>query len=141
MAETELDLLLATLDPLLLPETYAFVTLPGARYGDLAELSPVAAFAETEGLSLVVPESAVGDATTASHGRYRMITLQVRSSLDAVGLTARVSEALMRLDISANVIAAFHHDHLFVPADRAEAALEALRALQCEARGHAPPRT
>ena len=55
---------------------------------------------------------------------FRRITLGVRSSLEAVGLTAAVAAALTDAGISANVVAAFHHDHVFVPADRAEAALD-----------------
>ena len=35
--------------------------------------------------------------------------------------------------ISANVAAAYHHDHVFVPESRAEEALAALRALAEEA--------
>jgi hypothetical protein len=46
-----------------------------------------------------------------------------------VGLTAAVSAALTREGISANVIAAYYHDHIFVPEADAERALDALRAL------------
>jgi hypothetical protein len=59
-----------------------------------------------------------------------MITLRVHSSLAAVGLTAAVAAALSDHGISANVVAAYCHDHIFVPADRAEEALAALRSLQ-----------
>jgi hypothetical protein len=55
----------------------------------------------------------------------------VDSSLEAVGLTAAVAGALAAAGISANVVAAFHHDHVFVPADRgveAMACLDRLRA-------------
>ena len=54
----------------------------------------------------------------------------VHSSLAAVGLTAAVAAALADHGISANVVAAFYHDHIFVPAERAEEALAALRAIQ-----------
>ena len=42
------------------------------------------------------------------------LTLEIHSALEAVGLTAAVSKALAEANISANVIAAFHHDHIFV---------------------------
>ena len=56
-------------------------------------------------------------------------TLTVHSSLDAVGLTAAFSTALADAGISCNVLAGFHHDHLLVPADRRDDALEVLAAL------------
>jgi uncharacterized protein len=62
----------------------------------------------------------------------RMITLTVHSSLEAVGLTAALSARLAREGIGANVVAAFHHDHIFVPSADAESALTALKALQRE---------
>ena len=62
-------------------------------------------------------------------GVYRKITLGVHSSLQAVGLTAAVSTALAGQGISANMIAACHHDHVFVPAQRAEEALAIIRGL------------
>jgi hypothetical protein len=53
----------------------------------------------------------------------------VHSGLEAVGLTARISTALAAHGISANIVAAFHHDHVFVPWDRREEAMTALREL------------
>ena len=60
---------------------------------------------------------------------WARITFGVQSSLVAIGLTARVAAALAARGISANMIAAFHHDHVFVPWDRREEAMTALREL------------
>ena len=60
----------------------------------------------------------------------RRITLTVHSSLEAVGLTAAVATCLAQAGISANVVAAYHHDHVFVPEADAETAVQALRQLQ-----------
>ena len=60
---------------------------------------------------------------------WARITLGVQSSLAAVGLTARVATILAERGIAANVIAGYHHDHVFVPWDRRDEALQALRAL------------
>jgi hypothetical protein len=57
------------------------------------------------------------------------ITLQVRSALDGVGLTAAASRRLGEHGISCNVIAGYHHDHLLVPEDRVADALAALEDL------------
>ena len=59
----------------------------------------------------------------------RLITLTVHSSLDAIGLTAAFAEELTRHGISANVVAAFYHDHIFVGAGDAERAVAVLQAL------------
>jgi hypothetical protein len=60
---------------------------------------------------------------------WARISLGVHSSLAAIGLTARVSAALAERGLSANIVAALHHDHVFVPWDRREEALAALREL------------
>ena len=55
-----------------------------------------------------------------------MISLNVHSSLDAVGLTAAFSNRLAEYGISANVVAGFYHDHIFVHSELAEKAIRAL---------------
>jgi hypothetical protein len=62
-------------------------------------------------------------------GVFSCITLSVHSSLDAVGLTAAVSTKLTQVNISANVIAAYYHDHVFVASKDAQRALSALNEL------------
>ena len=63
-------------------------------------------------------------------GAWARISLGIHSSLEAVGLTGLMASRLAELDISVNVVAALHHDHLFVPWDRREEALECLRDLE-----------
>ncbi|GAB6059235.1 hypothetical protein JCM31598_23520 [Desulfonatronum parangueonense] len=55
---------------------------------------------------------AVGNRTK---GIKHCITLEVRSSLSAVGFLALITTRLARAGISVNPLSAFHHDHLFVP--------------------------
>lgn len=57
------------------------------------------------------------------------ITLRIHSALDAVGLTAAVAQALAEYGLSCNVVAGFHHDHLFVPHERAAEAVALLEQL------------
>lgn len=66
------------------------------------------------------------------------LTLDVHSSLLAVGLTAAVSTALARAGIPANMISGFHHDHILVPEDRADEAVSCLRHLSRESRAGSP---
>ena len=55
-----------------------------------------------------------------------MITLSAYSGLHAVGLLAAIAGKLASAGISLNVVSAFHHDHLFVPTDRAGEAMALL---------------
>ena len=88
-----------------------------------------ASYVEPEGLSLIVPIKAAPAGAVTMH----CITLQVHSSLEGVGLTAAVSTALAKANIPANVVAAFHHDHVYVPAHQSEDAMTVLTRLQTEA--------
>jgi hypothetical protein len=120
--------LLAGLEPALDPRPWRFVDWPaGAALP--AGLAPFAQVREDEGETLVLPA-----ADAERHGlegvfECRRITLRVASALDAVGLTAAVSEALAAAGIPCNVVAGIHHDHLFVPAGDADTALAELEAL------------
>jgi hypothetical protein len=58
----------------------------------------------------------------------------VHSSLDAVGFLACITDRLARAGIACNAVAAFHHDHLFVPEARAAETLEVLHSIAAEAR-------
>lgn len=127
--ETDLAKMLATLQPHLHDEEYVFCTVGNGRYGDHSELEPIASFLEAEGLTLVIPKPRADQHGIAYDGVFRCITLSVHSSLDAVGLTAVVANKLAEYNISANVIAAYYHDHIFVQSHRAEAALTALKEL------------
>ncbi|MEL7337501.1 MAG: ACT domain-containing protein [Planctomycetota bacterium] len=126
---THLPTLLASLQPLLSRQEYVFVKLNAADYGDGASLAPIACFLEDEDLTLIVPRSEADSAGMSYEGVFRKITLQVESSLDAVGLTAEVAGALADHAIAANVVAAFHHDHIFVPSSRAQDAFDVLTTL------------
>ncbi len=127
--ETDLSKMLATLTPTLRDEEYIFCTLANGRYGDHPELEPIASFLEAEGLTLVIPRQRADAHSIPYEAVFKCITLSVHSSLEAVGLTAVVATKLAAKGISANVIAAFYHDHVFVQAHRAEEALTALEAL------------
>ena len=113
--ERDLARLLAALDPRLHPERYSFSVTTDSAFQD----GQFAIIREGEGLTAIGPNPA---------GEWARISLRVHSSLEAVGLTAEIARRLAELGISANVVAALHHDHIFVPWDRREEALEALRS-------------
>ncbi|PMN64434.1 ACT domain-containing protein [Enterovibrio norvegicus] len=122
----ELDQLLASMHPALIDGEWVFCKVSGVLSEYIA-LNPRATFQEEEGMTLLVSKSAADQAGLNYEGVYKQITLTVHSSLDAVGLTAAVATKLADKGISANVIAAYYHDHIFVQAEKAEPALAALQ--------------
>jgi hypothetical protein len=123
--ERDLARLLVGMSPILDPETYIFVTVPHGRHRDA---NPLMRFQEAEGDSLILSQGDA-DAEKLTGPPFRRITLSVHSALEAVGLTAAFSACLTEHGISANVVAGYYHDHIFVPeadADRAMAALQDL---------------
>ena len=133
--EKDLQELLDSLKPELLPDDYVFCSADDAFYGDYADVNPIASFQEREGLTLVMTKESADRYGLHYTSLHRCITLGVHSSLDVVGLTAAVATMLSRHQISANVIAAYYHDHVFVPSGRADEALALLDAAGTETNG------
>jgi len=126
---TNLNEILAHMDPILKEGEYVFCTFASLTAEQLETLRPICLFEEEEGKSIIIHRN-IADCNNISYDSiYKLITLRVNSSLESVGLTAAVSSVLTELDISANVVAAFYHDHIFVPADRAREALKAIKSL------------
>ncbi|GAB2831098.1 ACT domain-containing protein [Actinocorallia aurea] len=124
--ETDLATLLAGMRPGLDPGRYVFTTVPGPVP---ARLAPVVTVAEDEGLTLVLRQEEAEAAGLPYGYVAARITLRVHSALEAVGLTAAVSRVLADAGLSCNVVAGFHHDHLFVPYEAADRAVALLTGL------------
>ena len=121
----ELETLLQSMSPELQADEFVFCTVKNSL-SEVVSLQPIATFMEQEGLTLIVEKQQAEQANLKFDGVFKLITLTVHSSLDAVGLTAAVSTKLAKHGISANVVAAFFHDHIFVQTDKAEHAMAAL---------------
>lgn len=129
IGEIDLAELLKSMSPELMNGEYVFCTFPDAQYGEHSELEPIAAISESEGLTLIVPKSVADERSFSYESVFKGITLRIHSSLNAVGLTAAFSIKLTEQGISANVIAGYYHDHIFVQSELAERAIEALNEL------------
>ncbi|MEZ9516237.1 ACT domain-containing protein [Vibrio splendidus] len=125
-AITDLDILLKSMSPELIEGNYVFCTVDGALT-DYVQLNPISTFREKEGLTLVLEENVATRALLDFDGIFSLITLSVHSSLEAVGLTAAFATKLGSYGISANVIAGYYHDHIFVQKEKADEAMSALR--------------
>ncbi|WP_274627009.1 ACT domain-containing protein [Arvimicrobium flavum] len=132
--EKDLGRLLATMRPALLPGEFVFAILPHGR--DIPQgVQPVMSFREAEGMTLIVSAGSAEAAGMSPTFPSRMITLQIHSSLEAVGFLAAITARLAAAGISVNPVSAYHHDHLFVPADRADEAMRLLEAMAAESAG------
>jgi len=127
--EKNLTKLIASMTPILSETEYVFGTLDTFDYNQLALLNPISTFQEKEGLTIIVTKEKADELKVEYSGVFKCITLSVHSSLDAVGLTAAVATKLTQSNISANVVAAYYHDHVFVSSKDAEQALADLNAL------------
>ncbi|WP_175956398.1 ACT domain-containing protein [Schaalia sp. Marseille-Q2122] len=132
-ALSDLDQVLASLDPT--PEgVYVFASVDEVPAG----LHPFAQIREAEGITVITTFEDAKEAGLPLDETYARITLGVHSALNAVGLTATVAQTMASRSISCNVIAGYHHDHLFVQADRQAEAVALLKELAESAQGWLP---
>ncbi len=124
--ESDLQKLLAGMNPELREEEYVFATTRDALPASVPILGH---FQEREGVTVILARREAERIGLPYTFPCRMITLNVHSSLEAVGFLAAVAAKLTQRGISSNTISAYYHDHLFVPVDQAEEALAALREL------------
>lgn len=125
--QRDLGALLAGMRPELVPGRWVFTTTPPGRAAP--DVEAVVTVREDEGLTRVVARADADRLALPYDVVLAQITLRVHSALEAVGLTAAVAGCLTEHGISANVVAGFFHDHLFVPEADAERALAALEQL------------
>ncbi|GAB5453921.1 MAG: ACT domain-containing protein [Henriciella sp.] len=135
MAESNLSNLLGTLSVLRRDGVWRFETIDKdeASWAELVSLRDVRnlamLFQEREGLTVI---TSAGDETPTDN-RWIWLELSVYSDLQAVGFLAKVAAALTEADVPCNAIAAYHHDHIFVPEGKADAAIAAIEALRSQA--------
>ena len=122
--ELNLNVLLKTLSAELVAGLYVFASV---KDGVLpASLKPRMIFEEAEGTTLILLKDDAEDANLPYEFPCRMITLNVHSSLEAVGFIAHIATELAKRGMGVNPVSGFFHDHLFVPDGREEEALEVL---------------
>lgn len=130
-AIVDINILLKDMKPVLNETEYVFCTKKCFELNDeIIKLKPICTFLENEGLSIIISKEIADKNGLSYDAIFKKITLEIHSSLEAVGLTAAFSKALTSHNISANVVAGYYHDHIFIPKDKAELALKALESLK-----------
>ncbi|HEY3054979.1 MAG TPA: ACT domain-containing protein [Thermoanaerobaculia bacterium] len=122
-----LDRLIRSMNPVLRGGAYVFCALAADA---AVPAGAIAVFREAEATTIVIERSDAEADRLDPLYVAAWITLTVHSELDAVGFLAAITNALAASGISCNVFSAVHHDHLFVPYEQGERAVEILRALQ-----------
>lgn len=126
--EKSLAKLLSSFTTVLHPETYVFATL-----ADTAPLPPLdqvqLLFRESEGITVIVSKTYAEENKIEYFFPCKMITLNITSSLEAVGFMAVIATRLATRNMGVNPVSGFYHDHLFVPEGRENEAIEELAKL------------
>jgi hypothetical protein len=125
--ETDLSILMRNMNAELDDGEYVFCTVPESIKPSPEEI--LGSFREKEGLTVILSRRCADDLHLHYDFVSSWITLTVHSSLSAVGLTAACSNALALDKIPCNMVAAYFHDHIFVPVKYAQKALACLRNL------------
>ncbi len=128
--ERNLSELLRTLSAHLVDGIYVFATVPDGSVPE--NITPRMVFQEAQGTTLILLKKDADAQAIAYEFPCRMITLDVHSSLEAVGFIARIATELAKHGMGVNPVSGFFHDHLFVPDGREN---EALRILDQIANG------
>lgn len=131
--ETNLQNLLRDMQPKRHAGEYVYCTVESKTQA--LELDPLCMFAEEESVTVILPKEKADALNLFYPTTCAWITLTVHSSLEAVGLTSAVAKALTAANISCNVVAAYYHDHLFIPLKDAERAMQVLSTLSGESHG------
>lgn len=125
--EINLQKLIQEMKPQLNDGEFVYCTVPSQA--DAMHLNPLCIFLEQESVTVILSKNIADKAGLPYPSICAWITLTIHSSLEAVGLTAAVSRALTDANISCNMVAAFYHDHVFVPMKDAERAMDVLHSL------------
>lgn len=125
--ETNLDKLISSLSAVLVEGVFVFVTIPPNQ--QMPKVRCRMMFEEAEGTTLILLKSDAETHNLPYEFPCRMITLNIHSSLEAVGFMARIASELAKDDMGVNPVSGFYHDHLFVPDGRENDALRILRKM------------
>lgn len=107
-----LDVLIKNMQPIQGP-TCAFCQIDEQIFRSITTL-PLAMFKESEGVTAIYPIEFAESLGLAISWIGTQITLNVHSSLDAVGFLASITTTLAKHEISVNAFSPVSHDHLFV---------------------------
>jgi hypothetical protein len=123
--EKNLAALLSSMEPVLHADEFVYCSVP-----DATGIETLCCFRETEGVTVICRREEAERRNLPFVFPCRMITLNVHSSLEAIGFLAAIAAPLAAEGIGVNVISGYYHDHLFVQPKDSERTIAVLRQLQ-----------
>lgn len=129
---TNKEELLRLMAPEVVPGEFVFCAV-SERVLPRLKVKPKLIFREKEGVTIILTKKEAEKEKLPFDGIWSLITLSVHSGLSAVGFLANITPELAKKKISVNVVSAYFHDHLFVPINKTQEALTALKRLSKEA--------
>lgn len=125
--ETNLEKLIANMEPVANKGDYVFASISSTS--SIPREITICEVKEKEGITVVVSKEDADSLGLSYDYIVAWITLNIHSSLAAIGLTAAFSTALGNNGISCNVIAGYYHDHIFVDKNDKTKAMQVLQAM------------
>lgn len=122
--ETNLDKLIANMEPVLNDGDYVFASV--LNTDSIPQDIIISQIKEKEGITIVLLKNDADNLQLPYSYIASWITLNIHSSLEAVGLTASFATELSNHKMSCNVIAGYYHDHIFVDKNDRHKALKVL---------------
>jgi len=127
--ETNLEYLLRNMQPVLEAEELVFCSLPSNQAEEFLSLCQ-GFYVEREGTTIILGKHLADMNKLSYDPTFKRISLQVYSSLEAVGFLSRITEVLAAQGISVNVVSAYYHDYLYIKSDQADVAYNLLKLWQ-----------
>ena len=106
---------------------YVFCSVNNLKNIEISNV--IGSFREIEGYSIIISKDEAIKKKLTFYFISAWITLKLNSSLDSVGLTSTFSKALSDEKISCNIVAGYHHDHIFVPYKEKDKAMKVLNEI------------
>jgi len=124
IGETNLQSLISNMEPVLNEGEYVFSTV--TDIDSIPRKDTICEIKEKEGVTVILSIENAKKLGLSFEYLAAWITLNIHSSLEAVGLTAAFATELGKNNISCNVVAGYYHDHIFVDIKDKEKAMQVL---------------
>jgi len=115
------------MEPVLNEGDYVFATVLNTE--SIPRAITVCEIKEKEGVTVILSKKDAERLGLSFEYIAAWITLNIHSSLEAVGLTAAFASELGKNNISCNVVAGYYHDHIFVDKKDKDKAIRVLQAM------------
>ncbi|KAK3669429.1 hypothetical protein LTR78_010689 [Recurvomyces mirabilis] len=133
----DLSNLIKTMSPSLHNDTCVWITISPSNSASQEFLkdnlwNAEMLFREAEGYTMIITKALADEADMDYVFPCRKITLNVHSSLEAVGFMAAIATRLTSIRTGSNPVSGYYHDHLFLPVGKEGIIVEELKKMAAE---------